>query len=304
MTDRVLMIRPSWFAYDEETAESNAFQQRARGVSAVELIDRSREEFARLATALEEAGVRVVIAEDRPDVATPDSVFPNNWITFHSNGLAAVYPMATAHRRTEVRPELIDHVEASTGARWERRVDLTGLAEQGAFVEGTGSLVFDPRSGVAFACRSARTTETGLDAVEDALGVETHRFDAADAQGIAYYHTNVMMAVGDDLAIVCAESISDAERGVVMDRLRSPGREIIEIARDQVVCFAGNALMLRSYAGDPLVAMSEQARASFTPSQTRVIEKRARIVSADITMIERVGGGSARCMLAEIHAPG
>ncbi len=303
LTHRVLMIRPRWFAFDEETAASNAFQRREPGVSPDELARAAGEEFERLAGALDAAGVGVIVADDRADVRTPDSVFPNNWLSFHASGHAVLYPMATASRRVEVRPELIERVEEATGARWARRVDLTALAERGAFVEGTGSLVFDHHAPLAFACRSARTTDAGLDAVERELGVETLRFTARDADGTPYYHTNVMMAVGDSVAIVCSESIDESERGAVLARLGSAGRRLVEISRAQAARFAGNALMLRSGSGDPLVVMSEQARAAFTPEQLRVLAASGAIVSADIATIERVGGGSARCMIAEVHVP-
>jgi len=303
LTDQVLMIRPRWFAFDEETAGSNVFQQRETGVSPEGLAQQAREEFDRLAGALDTAGVGVVVAEDRADVRTPDSVFPNNWLSFHASGHAVLYPMATASRRVEVRAELIQDVERATGARWSRRVDLTPLAARGAFVEGTGSLVFDHHTPLAFACRSARTTDDGLDAVERELGVETLRFTARDACGTPYYHTNVMMAVGEDAAIVCGESIDAAERDAVLSRLGAGGRRLVEITREQAARFAGNALMLRSRGGDPLVVMSEQARAAFTPEQRRVLAETGELVWADIATIERVGGGSARCMIAEIHSP-
>ncbi len=226
MTDSVLMNRPLWFAFDPETAGSNAFQKEAAGESAERVIRLAQQEFDGLAGALSDAGVRVVVAEDREGCVTPDSVFPNNWVSFHSTGEAVLYPMLAGSRRLEVRPELIGMVEAEVGARWPRVVDLTGLTGEGSFVEGTGSLVIDPLRGVAFACRSVRTTEGGLDAVERELGLETVRFDATDEDGVAYYHTNVMLSVGAGVVIVCAESIAEGDRERVMGRLEAEGRAI------------------------------------------------------------------------------
>jgi len=303
MTSRVLMIRPAWFAYDEQTARSNAFQHRPKRYHGDDLIRQAQQEFQRLVGALDRAGVEVLVVDDRPDVRTPDSVFPNNWLSFHQSGHAVLYPMATPSRQNEVRPELIDLVEARTGCSWPERVDLTPLAVHGDYVEGTGSVVFDHFQDQAFACRSARTTESGLVALETALGTKVHRFRARDADGMAYYHTNVMMAAGETFAVVCSESIDAQQRDGVLEALAAPGRDVIEISRVQAAGFAGNILGLRSTSGTPLVAMSEQAASAFTREQRETLSRSGELVTADISTIERVGGGSARCMICEIHAP-
>lgn len=300
-TDRVLMIRPRWFSYDQETAATNAFQQRPVAPPGV-VAESARAEFDRFAEALSAAGVRIVVVEDRPDVITPDSVFPNNWLSFHRDGRAVLYPMATPSRQREVRPDVIDEVEAFTGARW-RRINLTALADRGAIIEGTGSLVFDPLAPLAFACRSARTTDAGLDAVEEAIGIETVRFNARDAGGVAYYHTNVMMAVADSFAIVCDEAIDEPQRSRVLELLGAQGRRVVSITRAQTARFAGNALALRSTHGDAILAMSSCAHSAFDASQRQELERHARIITSELNTIERVGGGSARCMLAEINLP-
>lgn len=298
-----LMIRPACFSYNTQTAETNAFQNMPFGFSSEELLEIARREFDGLASALTEAGVRVVLAHADPGADTPDALFPNNWISFHTDGRVFLYPMATPIRRREVRPELIDLVESTLGVQWRERVDLTPLVGDGAYLEGTGSLVFDRVTGTAFACRSQRTTDAGIAAFRDASGVNVVVFDAADAAGVPYYHTNVMMAVGEGFAAVCLEAVDGAGRGRLRAALEGVGKEIVELTRGQCASFAGNMLQLISVTGDPLIILSEQARASLSSDQTRTLERFGALVSADLQTIEFVAGGSARCMIAAIHPP-
>lgn len=298
-----LMVRPAFFGYCDETARSNAFQNRPVGMQADELILRARSEFEALAAALREGGVDLVIADADPARDTPDALFPNNWITFHTSGAVVLYPMCAPIRRREVRPELIDLVESQTGARWPSRLDLTPLADRGAFLEGTGSLVFDPLSAVAYACRSPRTTEEGLGVFSEKTGVEIHAFDAADPRGVPIYHTNVMMSVGVRSALVCLNCVAEKDRGALREAIETEDRELVEISYEQVASFAGNALELVSRDGEPLLVMSEQARRSLTPEQLAALEARSTIVSADLGAIEYVAGGSARCMIAAVYLP-
>ncbi len=297
-----LMIRPVWFEYNQQTAETNAFQHRP-SASPDELLHRAQEEFDGLARALSAAGVNLVIVEDDPGAFTPDAIFPNNWVSFHESGHAVIYPMAVPVRRAEVRPELIDLVEQRLGVRWPHRVDLTPLAERGAYLEGTGSVVIDHQTGTAYACRSLRTTERGFAEFTRTLGYDGVLFDAHDESGTPYYHTNVMMSVGTDYAAICVEAIPEADRPRVVDRLEAAGKRIVPLTRTQTAKFAGNMIELASAAGDALLVMSEQARESLDDDQARVLESLGRIVSSDLSTIEFVAGGSARCMIASIHTP-
>jgi hypothetical protein len=297
-----LMIRPVWFEYNQQTAETNAFQHRP-SASPDELLHRAQREFDGLAGALQDAGVHVIVVDDSHGAFTPDALFPNNWISFHDTGHAIIYPMAVPVRRAEVRPELIDVVEERLGVRWPHRVDLTPLADDEHYLEGTGSVVIDHQTRTAYACRSLRTSKEGLDAFAEAAGYDPVLFDAFDESGTPYYHTNVMMSVGTDYAAVCIEAIPEADRPRVVGRLEEAGKTIVPLTRVQTAKFAGNMIELASRDGRTLLVMSQQARVSLTSEQTAVFESLGEIVSSDLSTIEFVAGGSARCMIASIHTP-
>lgn len=301
----MLMVRPAAFGSNAETAGTNAFQEAGECGSSVR--EGAQREFDGLVVALRGAGVRVVVVDDTRAPVKPDAVFPNNWVSFHGEGdggRVVVYPMMAASRRAEVRWDVIDRVEAELGARWER-VDLSGLAGRGAFCEGTGSLVLDRRARVAYAALSARTTRAGVDAVCEVLGYEAEVFRAVDRGGETY-HTNVMMSVGDGVAVVCAESIVDAgERARVVGRLGEGGREVVEISPAQRDAFVGNVLFLRGVVGGVggVVVMSARAESALGDDVGARVRAHARVVSAPLGVIERFGGGSARCMLCEVFPP-
>jgi len=298
------MIRPVRFASNAETAASNAFQVVPAGSDEGELQRRALAEFDGLAESLRAAGVRVHVIDDTPEPHTPDSLFPNNWVSFHASGTVVLYPLLTPNRRAEVRLDVLERVEEESGWRWPNRVDLTGLHERGAILEGTGSLVLDRTHRLAYACRSPRTTPAGLEEFAQRMGYEPVVFGALDEGGVEIYHTNVVMGIGSSFAVVCLESIRNAtERSMVEGRLRETGHELIAISLEQLGHFAGNCLALESAAGEPLVALSEQALASLDGEQRERLAIHARIVSAPLDTIESVGGGSARCMLAELHEP-
>ena len=301
---RVLLVRPAAFAYDEATAATNAFQQRLSGVAPAELAARARGEIEALAGRLESAGVAVVMLEDDPEPPRPDAAFPNNWFSTHADGTLVLYPMRAASRRREVRRDALEAVAARHGLRIERVVDLTGLAERGEFLEGTGSLVLDRPRRLAFACRSPRTTEAAAHEWAGHLGYELAFFDATDAAGRAIYHTNVCLAVGARFAVACLEALSDAEqRSRLAERLRAGGRELIDIDRGQMAEFCGNVLELRGAGGEGLLALSERARRGFRRDQIDSIERHVELVAAPIETIETCGGGSVRCTLAELFLP-
>lgn len=300
-SSRVLLIRPHAFARNEAAARSNAFMHDPTDPTA-EIARRALAEFDGLAGALADAGVEVVQIED--DLHLPDSVFPNNWISYHEPVDAApviiTYPMATPARRLERREVIIDRIRELTPGHVERMA-LGDLEAGGEFLEGTGSLVLDRRAGVAFACRSVRTTDRALDLWAEATGYEVVRFDADDGRGVPVYHTNVLMSIGDRFAVICSDSIPDAaQRAGIVGRLQDAGREIVDISITQMGGMCANILELRDTAGNPLVAMSRTAWTSFTRGQQAVLTELARPVVAPIPTIEQVGGGSVRCMIAEI----
>jgi hypothetical protein len=298
-TARVLMIRPACFGANPETAATNAFQRPGERASP-ELLARARAEFDGLVAALRAHGVEVLVLDDTPAPEKPDALFPNNWVSFHADGRVALYPMQAPSRRAEVRPALLAEL-ARLGLAGERRlVDLRAEAD-GAFLEGTGSLVLDRVDRVAYACLSPRTSERLLARFGELFGYAPFPFRAVDARGVAIYHTNVMLALGRRFALACLEAVRDArERRALEERLTSGGRELVAITLAQMDEFAGNALELRARDGGALLVLSARARRALRADQRAVLERHTTLVSAELATIETYGGGSARCMLAEL----
>lgn len=296
----VLMVRPARFGSNPETADSNRFQH---ADAAPHDAAAALREFDALARRLADAGVEVIVAEDSPSPAKPDACFPNNWVSFHADGSVVLYPMMAPSRRAERRQEPLDEV-AQAGFRIARRIDLSPLEQRGEFLEGTGSLVLDRTNRVAFACRSPRTTPAALGEFAAALGYRTVGFDALGPDGRPAYHTNVMMAIGEDFAVVCAEALPDEpRRQAVLAELEAGGRVVVEIDTEEMNGFAGNLLGLRSRQGEPLIAGSQAAWAALAPEKQRRLERHGTPVTAPIPTIERLGGGSVRCMIAEVFLP-
>ncbi|MGV6814097.1 MAG: citrulline utilization hydrolase CtlX [Phycisphaerales bacterium] len=305
---RVLMIRPTGFGRDEQAAQSNRYMNMPTETADC-VRDRAMVEFDMLSKALIDAGVRVLIYED--EIGLPDSVFPNNWLSFHqpmagtvgqkrTNPVMVTYPMLAQARRQERRSEVLDAVIEWMGIAPDH-VDLTRLEESDDFLEGTGSLVLDRVGNVAYACFSDRTTEDAFDTWCEAMNYEGVSFHAADAEGNPIYHTNVMMSIGSNLAVVCLDSITDPdEYDRVEQSLKASGREIVLISLHQVTKFCGNILELHNQDGDPIFAMSQCAYDHFSDEQRARIESYGRIVHVDIPTIEFVAGGSVRCMIAEL----
>jgi hypothetical protein len=298
--DAVLMIRPARFGANPETAGSNRFQQGGADAGATEA---ARREFDGLVGRLTLAGVEVVIAEDSPEPPKPDACFPNNWVSFHADGTVVLYPMMAPSRRAERRREPIEQLRAA-GFRILRTLDLSGQEARDEFLEGTGSLVLDRCHRIAYACRSPRTTPAALDDFAARLGYRVVAFDARGPAGEPLYHTNVMLAIGEGFSVVCADAIPDAAaRTDVLRELRDSGHEPILISTAAMHGFAGNLLALRSRDGSQLIAMSDAAWASLPPDARSALERHGRIVTAPIPVIERHGGGSVRCMIAEVFLP-
>lgn len=301
LADAVLMIRPAAFGPNPETAASNRFQRRLHAEP--ETATRAREEFDRFASALEDAGVEVVVNDDTPEPSKPDAVFPNNWFTTHANGVAVLYPMLAPSRRAERRPELIAALQEAHGRVLSALVDLSRWERQGCALEGTGSLVLDRRRRTAYASLSPRTSPGPLAQWAQLMDYRVECFTATDRAGVPVYHTNVMMSVGADFAVVALDSIAAAEeRRRVRSALEEAELEILEISREQVAGFAANLLQLAGRSG-PVIAMSATALASLGPVLVSRLERHGRLVAVPVPTIEHCGGGSVRCMLAEVFLP-
>ncbi len=299
----VLMIRPVRFESNPMTAESNRFQGKSEASAHVQNTA-ALAEFDKLAAALRDAGIDVVVVNDTAEPHTPDSIFPNNWVSFHSDGRVVLYPMEAENRRTERRLDIIEDLGSELGYTVSEIVDLSAHEQAGHFLEGTGSMVLDRANHVAYACLSSRTQLDPLGDFAQRMDYDVVTFDAIDRDEVPIYHTNVLMNVGEDIAVICDAAIaSDAQRAAVLRRLRDTGHEVVSLNYDQLDAFAGNMLELRSNNGSRVIAMSQQAYDSLDEQQLERLQKIGRIVTAAIDNIEASAGGSVRCMLAEIHLP-
>ena len=301
----VLMVRPRHFGYNAQTAVTNRFQTAG---GSPDVAQRALKEFDAFAAALAGEGVDVCVAEDSDQPRKPDAVFPNNWVSFHADGTLVLYPMLTENRRIERRQEIIDAVVRSTGFQIRRRVDLTRHEKDGRFLEGTGSLVLDHVRRVAYACRSPRTHDDVAAEWAGELGYDLEMFVATDRNGAPIYHTNVLMHVGSRVAVVALDAIDESDRARIAQRLENSGRDIVAIDHAEMQSFAGNMLEVGSwdeYLGDyTILVMSETARhALATEKYKRLYASVDAVLAVPVETIERHGGGSVRCMLAEVFLP-
>jgi hypothetical protein len=302
-TNSVLMIRPVRFQGNLETRESNRFQSRDAAITQEQAQRAALAEFEALAVKLRAADVVVHILDDTLEPLTPDSIFPNNWVSFHADGTVVLYPMMALNRRLERREDVLEKL-SQEGLLIRRVIDLTHHEREEKFLEGTGSLVLDRAHRIAFACISPRTDLDVLGDFAQQLDYEIVAFEAADAAGVAIYHTNVLMCVGTRFAAVCSAAIREDARASVLGALRNSGHAVLELSFEQMNAFAGNMLELHNVRGEPLVAMSARAFESLSDEQREFIHEHAGpIVSAAIPTIETLGGGSVRCMLAEMALP-
>jgi len=297
----VLMVRPRHFAFNAETAVTNRFQK-AGGSD--HTAAQARAEFDAFAAALAGEGVTVCVAQDSDDPPKPDAVFPNNWVSFHADGTLVLYPMQAVSRRAERRREIVDAVVRDTGFKVLRTVDLTHHEKAGRFLEGTGSLVLDHRERVAYACRSPRTDEQVAREWAEVMGYELELFAARDARGAPIYHTNVLMSIGTRLAVVALDNIDAADRARVAARLEKQ-HDLLAISEQEMGAFAGNVLEVGSwdeYLGDMrILVMSATAQHALEGRKyARLYTSVDAVLAAPIDIIERHGGGSVRCMLAEV----
>jgi hypothetical protein len=313
----VLMIRPAAFDYNPETAATNKMQKRRDAQSGVQSGAQSGaqsgqaqalSEFDQCVQALRGEGVTVCAVDDTPTPPKPDAIFPNNWVSFHEDGTLVLYPMQAESRRRERRPEIIDTVVQQLGFKVSRVVDLTKHEAQGRFLEGTGSLVLDRCNRVAYACLSPRTDPIVFEEWARAMGYEAVSFEASDRGGVPYYHTNVMMCIGKRMAVLGTCAMSSDDRARVIEKLEITGHDVIEIQYDEIEQFAGNMLELASWdeaLGDSrLLVMSDAARRAIRPEvYARLSAGTDYTLSVPLPTIERLGGGSVRCMLAEVFLP-
>jgi len=298
-THHLLMIRPVDFKFNEQTAANNKFQ-----VASTESDTQTQalNEFDGFVEMLRKNGVDVTVVDDTLKPETPDSIFPNNWVSFHDDGSIYLYPMFSENRRLERRKDILEGLKDKFEVN--HISDLSFYEMQYAFLEGTGSMVLDRVNKIAYACLSVRTDQEVLDNFCMLTGYTTVSFQAVDSTNFPIYHTNVMMCIGDRFAVICLDSIrNEEERLAVLLRLTNSGKTIIEITLDQMNHFAGNMLQVSNSDGENLLVMSEQAFLSLSDEQVTTLEQFSRIIYAPIYTIERNGGGSARCMLAEIHLP-
>lgn len=297
------MIRPVRFGFNEQTADSNAFQNASLAGRPTEQAQAdAQREFDEMVRQLRASGVDVMVYNDTATPHTPDSIFPNNWVSFHYSGTVVLYPMQAENRRLERRQDIID--DLAQRFHVAKVVDLTAFENEGKYLEGTGSLVLDRMNRVAFACLSPRTNPDVLAEFSRRTGYKTVLFHAVDATGKPVYHTNVLMCIGDSFAVVCLQAIQDLdERLMVRQELERLGKRVIEITIEQMNAFAGNMLLVKTTRGQKLLIMSKQAHQSLTEKQIDVLDDYATLQLFDLATIEANGGGSARCMMAEVHLP-
>ncbi len=292
------MIRPVRFDYNPETAVNNYFQVK----SGDDVQEKAFKEFEGLVVLLRKNGIDVTVIDDTSEPHTPDSVFPNNWISFHEDGSLLLYPMFAENRRLERKQQVIDTIQKKF--KVNEVIDLSTYEDSEQFLEGTGSMVLDRGHQIAYACLSARTDQAVLDAFCSRMNYRAIPFTAVDSRGQEIYHTNVMMCVADKYVVICLESIADIkERSLVLDALIETGKAVIEISFAQMDHFAGNMLQVNNDKGEIFLVMSSQAYNCLTTQQVEMIHSFNPVIHADISTIETNGGGSARCMIAEIFLP-
>jgi len=303
-TNSILMIRPINFGYNEETAQDNHYQ--IKELPHKNVNERAQKEFDNMVFNLRQNGVSVHVFQDDENEYTPDSIFPNNWVSFHENGDVGLYPMCAENRRMERRPEVLDFLE-NEGFTISNIVDYSSAESENKFLEGTGSMILDRENRLAYCSISNRSNEDlFIEFCEDFefTPIIFNSFQTVGNKRLPIYHTNVMMCVATDYVIVCLDSIDDKkQRKNVSSFIKDSGKKLIEISENQVESFAGNMLELVNDKGESILVMSKSAEDSLNENQKNIITKYSRIISSDINTIETCGGGSTRCMMAEIFLP-
>lgn len=301
-TNNILMIRPANFGFNSETAANNAFQSENKEESSSTIAKKAQLEFDNMVEILRSKGVNIYVIEDTKSPSKPDAVFPNNWVSFHVNGAVITYPMFAKNRRIERREDVIDKIGESFTVK--RRYTFEHYEENEMYLEGTGSMLFDRDNKIVYACLSHRTDARLID--KFCVLVEYNRvvFHSVDRNEQPIYHTNVMMALGEDFAVLCKESIKSPEELKELEEvLDQTGKEILDISYKQLESFAGNMLQVRNDSGQTFLVMSQSAYDSLTNTQIEFLAGKTELVPIDIETIEFYGGGSVRCMMAEIFLP-
>lgn len=305
-TNTILMIRPVAFRMNEQTAVNNYYQKVLDNLSPKDANQKAQEEFDTFVEKLRAVGVNVIVVDDTHIPDTPDSIFPNNWISFHQNGDVVLYPMFAKNRREERREDILDIIEEN-GFLIENVTDYTLAEEADMFLEGTGSILLDRANGKAYCALSPRADEELFIEFcedQDLAPIIFHSYQTVNGKRELIYHTNVMMCIGEHFAVICADAIDEkVERKLILDSLKSDGKEIITITEDQVNNFAGNMLEVKGTANKSYLVMSKAAYECLTPQQIASIEKYSEILYSSLDVIEACGGGSARCMMAEVFLP-
>ena len=302
ITDSILMVRPANFGFNEQTAENNAFQTNDQSLSSADISQKAIEEFDNFVTLLRSNGIQVVVANDTDSPVKPDAIFPNNWITFHDDASIVTYPMNAPVRRLERSEAIINQIKQEFSIK--NRHALENSESENIFLEGTGSMIIDRPNQIVYACIGPRTDEQLLDKFCELYDYQAVTFKAVDGNGQDIYHTNVLMALGEEFVVICLDTITDLDdRNNVIEILESTEKEIIEISLEQMMAFAGNMLQVKNKEGKTFLVMSEQAFKSLDSDQIEQIEQYTTPLPVPIYTIEKYGGGSARCMMAEIFLP-
>ena len=302
ITSNILMIRPANFGYNAETAANNAFQSKETKDTANEIKKKAIKEFDAMVDALRSHGINVIVHQDTTDPVKPDAVFPNNWVSFHNDGAVITYPMFAKNRRIERSEEIIE--ELGNAFDVKRRYTFEHYEEDEQYLEGTGSMLFDRENNIVYACLSERTSPQLIDKYVVLRSSDKVVVHANDRNGDPIYHTNVMMALGVDFAVVCLDSISkEDERQELVAKLQETGKEIIDISFDQMEQYTGNMLEVCNHEGKRFLVMSEAAHKSLNKTQIEALSAKTNILSFNIDTIEYFGGGSVRCMMAEVFLP-
>ena len=293
----ILMVRPYQFYFNQQTAANNFFQSNVNIENANEL---AIAEFDAMVEKLRAHQIKVNVVQDTKDPSTPDSIFPNNWVSTHEGGTLCLYPMFAQNRRAERKSTVLDFLESNY--KIENTLDLTDLEKEGIFLEGTGSMVLDHQNKLAYGCLSERLDKNAFNEWCDKMQFKAIAFKAVDDKAQPIYHTNVMMCMGDQFVVICLESIpNEQEKQLVLESFKKSNKEVIEISQNQLNHFAGNMLQVFDINEKPHLIMSEQAHTSLDPAQVKSLEKYNPILPISIPTIEALGGGSTRCMMAEIY---
>ncbi len=300
-TNSIIMVRPASFSFNEQTALSNSFQNKT-DVDSNHLKELVLNEFDAFVEKLESFCVSVMVIEDDAAAGNPDAVFPNNWISLHEDGTIVLYPMCTLNRRSERRMDIIEKLKQYYFVK--EVIDLSVFEKENRFLEGTGSIIFDHQKMVAYACLSPRSDKALFINTCALLGYEPVYFNAVDESGTAIYHTNVLMCLAEKFVVICLNAVQNTEeKEMIRASFTKTGKEIIDISFSQMSNFAGNMLALRNKTGNDLLALSQSAYDSLSGSQRNSLETYCTLIPLAIPTIETIGGGSARCMIAENFLP-